>query len=521
MATFIYFSFPITDIRFFLPESNKLSCPSWEVTRAGREFVRSFGKMGLIRYAGNPKWAGAEPMASASSALGFSPYFNKQKFGSQKCQFSVKCCNRRLLSDGKGVHHVDIGFRLKKKDISRKISHKDIQRALNDLMNVQVTIPKRSKNINNCKLFEAGEFLAKHYLKSSTKISEKKLKKHENWWVSCGVPTIFLELDRGVQFGSLRGTYNKSFKSKMDGVTISYIQRLENNRDRAIDLWVLEKNSKYTGGRTYLRHIRRHILRLHSEWECMKNIYVLLHEQKKIKRIPGSEEYEELKSYIFKDTELLLNQEFDNLDPHESDTLDEAMDYLKKVNTNKISLIKTMRESFIKDVSDNNGLTLNDSKKKKTVFISYSHKDEELKDRLVKHLNILEMENLLELWDDHKIQVGEDWFIEIKKKLERADIVIMLISVDSLTSKFIQREEVPRILKRRKEEGVLVVPLIVKPCLWDKVNWLAEMQITPKDGKSLMERNKFEIEAELVKLGDAICTIIKPNEQDIKNEATQ
>ena len=39
-----------------------------------------------------------------------------------------------------------------------------------------------------------------------------------------------------------------------------------------------------------------------------------------------------------------------------------------------------------------------------TVFISYSHKDEKWKNRLVTHLGVLEKEGLLDLWDDRKIE---------------------------------------------------------------------------------------------------------------------
>ena len=42
------------------------------------------------------------------------------------------------------------------------------------------------------------------------------------------------------------------------------------------------------------------------------------------------------------------------------------------------------------------------------VFISYSHKDEEWKDRLVTHLGVLHHQGLLDLWDDRRIGAGED-----------------------------------------------------------------------------------------------------------------
>ncbi len=39
---------------------------------------------------------------------------------------------------------------------------------------------------------------------------------------------------------------------------------------------------------------------------------------------------------------------------------------------------------------------------KPTVFISYSHKDEPWKERLVTHLKVLQMEDILDVWEDRR-----------------------------------------------------------------------------------------------------------------------
>ena len=49
-----------------------------------------------------------------------------------------------------------------------------------------------------------------------------------------------------------------------------------------------------------------------------------------------------------------------------------------------------------------------------TVFISYSHKDEEWKDRLRPHIMALERAGRIVVWDDRKIGAGEQWYDEIK-----------------------------------------------------------------------------------------------------------
>jgi hypothetical protein len=52
------------------------------------------------------------------------------------------------------------------------------------------------------------------------------------------------------------------------------------------------------------------------------------------------------------------------------------------------------------------------------VFISYSHKDEPWKDRVVTHLGVLAQEGKLEIWDDRRIAGGDDWLPGIEKSIQ-------------------------------------------------------------------------------------------------------
>ena len=96
------------------------------------------------------------------------------------------------------------------------------------------------------------------------------------------------------------------------------------------------------------------------------------------------------------------------------------------------------------------------------IFISYCHKDEDWKDRLLRHLRVLEREDVIRIWDDRQIGVGEDWRTAIGSALEEADLAILLVTADFLISDFIRGEEVPRLLERRAEEGMRLFPIIVR-----------------------------------------------------------
>jgi len=122
---------------------------------------------------------------------------------------------------------------------------------------------------------------------------------------------------------------------------------------------------------------------------------------------------------------------------------------------------------------------------KPTVFISYSHKDEIWKDRLRPHLSALELDERIVVWDDRKIDVGDRWYPEIEAAIKRARIAVCLISADYLASSFCVKEEIPVLLQRREKEGVLILPVLIRPCFWEKTEWLSEIQMLPRDGKSV------------------------------------
>jgi predicted nucleotide-binding protein len=86
--------------------------------------------------------------------------------------------------------------------------------------------------------------------------------------------------------------------------------------------------------------------------------------------------------------------------------------------------------------------------KMKRIFISYSHADKVWKDRLVKHLRVLEREGFCHLWHDRKIGLGNDWDPEIENALNKADVAVLVISPDFLDSDFTREKEIPRIRER-------------------------------------------------------------------------
>ncbi|HXD34446.1 MAG TPA: toll/interleukin-1 receptor domain-containing protein [Pyrinomonadaceae bacterium] len=92
-----------------------------------------------------------------------------------------------------------------------------------------------------------------------------------------------------------------------------------------------------------------------------------------------------------------------------------------------------------------------------TVFISYSHQDEEWLKRLVPHLHALEQAGVgLRVWHDRKIDGGDQWYPEIVEAMEGAAVGILLISANFLSSPFCIQQEVPALLKHQEERRLLL-----------------------------------------------------------------
>ncbi len=155
------------------------------------------------------------------------------------------------------------------------------------------------------------------------------------------------------------------------------------------------------------------------------------------------------------------------------------------------------------------------------IFISYSHKDEEWKKKVVEHLTILQRQCLAKIWDDGKIRVGDDWNPEIEKALDTADVAVFLISNNFLISEFIRNTEVPRLLERKRQENIRLIPLLVSPCCWQAEPWLTELQHHPKGERCLSQEPDHQVDSDLASFAMAIRAMAlagPPSEMESRNE---
>jgi hypothetical protein len=148
-----------------------------------------------------------------------------------------------------------------------------------------------------------------------------------------------------------------------------------------------------------------------------------------------------------------------------------------------------------------------------TVFISYSYHDEEWKERLLSHLEVLGKQGILDVWDDRRIGAGDDWRREIELAMERSSVAVLLLSADFLSSDFVLTEEVPRLLERRRRDGLPVVPVLVRPCVWEAVEWLAPMELLPRNDRAISAGSSHDIEADFALVATVVKSALDPEER--------
>jgi formylglycine-generating enzyme required for sulfatase activity len=133
------------------------------------------------------------------------------------------------------------------------------------------------------------------------------------------------------------------------------------------------------------------------------------------------------------------------------------------------------------------------------LFVSYSHQNKDRCIELGKYLEQLQDAGLIEPWTDGQILAGDNWDDEILNNLRHADIILLLISIDFLRSKYIKSKELVVAKERHAKNEAVIVPVVLRKCQWQGVHYaLGQYQALPEGGKPIYATSiQHEIEEAL------------------------
>jgi hypothetical protein len=186
----------------------------------------------------------------------------------------------------------------------------------------------------------------------------------------------------------------------------------------------------------------------------------------------------------------------------------EVKDITERVVDFDNSINENLREQNLSMSKSEISPTENEKTEKQGVriFISYSHKDEAIKNRLVTHLSALKQSGKISHWDDRQIIGGSDWDDSIKRELNTADIILLLISADFIDSKYIWEIEIKQAIERHNKKEARVIPIFCRPCDFKDMPF-EKLQGFPKDAKPITTFNDDNVP--LMEIAQAIRSIVE------------
>lgn len=125
------------------------------------------------------------------------------------------------------------------------------------------------------------------------------------------------------------------------------------------------------------------------------------------------------------------------------------------------------------------------------LFISYSHKDEELVNRFISHLAPLKDNGLIKEWYDRKLVAGEEFNDTIDNNLENAEIICLMISASFLDSDSCKKEK-RKAFELNTKKNIPVLPIILSHCGWKDDQELSKKLALPTDGKPLKDYYNYD-----------------------------
>lgn len=118
------------------------------------------------------------------------------------------------------------------------------------------------------------------------------------------------------------------------------------------------------------------------------------------------------------------------------------------------------------------------------LFFSYSHVDEALRNRLETYLSMLKRQGAIETWHDRRITAGDEFAGSIDEELNRADVILLLVSPDFLASYYCYDIEMARAMERHEAGEARVIPVILRHCDWTHAPF-GRLLAAPRDGKPI------------------------------------
>lgn len=125
-------------------------------------------------------------------------------------------------------------------------------------------------------------------------------------------------------------------------------------------------------------------------------------------------------------------------------------------------------------------------------FVSYSHRDANLVLPFYEHLKAATKPCGIDFWIDEEIRAGDLWDGKIKAALAKTQVFIFCVSINFINSRYIQQIELKDAREKHDRGEALIIPVLMKDCPFEAVEFLKELQILPKGAKPITSKRPYD-----------------------------
>lgn len=166
------------------------------------------------------------------------------------------------------------------------------------------------------------------------------------------------------------------------------------------------------------------------------------------------------------------------------------------------------------------GYSVGQPQKTLNIAICYAHEDDALRERLVKQLSVLRRQGLIALWHDREISAGKEWTYELSTQINKAQIILLLISADFIASDYCYSIEMRQAIERHERGEARVIPIILRHVYWQGTPF-GKLQTLPLDAQPIMASNWNTLDEAFFNVAEGIRKVVENFSNSVEKPTMQ